>query len=88
MLRSDDPTNVERAAPRAAVVPRLTDEFLETATLAAIAMDGEDQAAGIAFTLAPSRWPASCRRNLADSPSAIYRVFIAWPVCAQFRGLA
>ena len=51
MPRSDDPLD-ERAAAKAAVLPRLTDEFLETLTLAAIAMDGEDQADGIAFALA------------------------------------
>lgn len=39
----------ERAVALAAVTPRLTDEFLETLTLAAIAMDGNDQADGIAF---------------------------------------
>ena len=50
MPLADEPID-ERAAAKAAVLPRLTDEFLETVTLDAIAIDGQDQAEGIAITL-------------------------------------
>ena len=40
MPRADEPIDVERTAALAVVAPRLTNEFLETLTLAAIAMGG------------------------------------------------
>ena len=42
----------ERPAATAAVVSKLTNEFLERVAMVAIAMEGDDQANGIAFALA------------------------------------
>ena len=51
MPRADEPLD-ERTAAKAAVLPLLTGEFLRVLTRAVIAMDGDDQANGIAFALA------------------------------------
>ena len=51
MPRSDEPLD-KRATAKAAVLPLLTGEFLRVLTRAVIALDGDDQANGMAFALA------------------------------------